>query len=78
MAFKGVDYYQLDDLLSDDEKMVRNLTREFMEQKVLEILGCLMLPHVFCYGHRYNPYSFTCAMHGTCIPTLFEPCPVIR
>ena len=34
MAFKGVDYYQIDDLLSDDEKMVRNLTREFMEKEV--------------------------------------------
>lgn len=34
MAFKGVDYYQIDDLLSDDEKMSRNLTREFMEKEV--------------------------------------------
>ena len=34
MAFKGVDYYRIDDLLSDDEKMVRNLTREFMEKEV--------------------------------------------
>ncbi len=34
MSFKGVDYYKIDDLLSDDEKMVRNLTREFMEKEV--------------------------------------------
>ena len=34
MSFKGVDYYEIDGLLSDDEKMVRNLTREFMEKEV--------------------------------------------
>lgn len=34
MTFKGVDYYKIDDLLSDDEKMVRNLTREFLEKEV--------------------------------------------
>ncbi len=34
MAFKGVDYYKIDELLSDDEKMVRNLTREFLEKEV--------------------------------------------
>ena len=34
MSFKSVDYYKIDDLLSDDEKMVRNLTREFMEKEV--------------------------------------------
>jgi len=32
--FKGVDYYQIDDLLSDDEKMVRSLTRDFLEKEV--------------------------------------------
>ncbi len=34
MSFKGVDYYNIDDLLSDDEKMVRTLTREFLEKEV--------------------------------------------
>ena len=32
MSFKGVDYYKIDDLPSDDEKMIRSLTREFLEE----------------------------------------------
>ncbi|MEE9398752.1 MAG: acyl-CoA dehydrogenase family protein [Dehalococcoidales bacterium] len=34
MKFKGVDYYQIDVLLSDEEKMTRNLVREFLEKEV--------------------------------------------
>ncbi len=34
MKFKGVDYYRIDDLLSDEEKMTRNLVREFLEKEV--------------------------------------------
>lgn len=31
MAFRGVDYYNIDDLLSDEEKMLRATVREFLE-----------------------------------------------
>jgi glutaryl-CoA dehydrogenase len=31
MKFRGVDYYQLEELFSEDEKMTRNLVRDFME-----------------------------------------------
>ena len=34
MSFKGIDYYKIDDLPSDDEKMLRSLTREFLEEEV--------------------------------------------
>jgi len=34
VSFKGVDYYKIDDLPSDDEKMIRSLTREFLEEEV--------------------------------------------
>lgn len=34
MAFKGVDYYNIDALLSDEEKMTRNTVREFLEREV--------------------------------------------
>jgi len=34
MIFKGVDYYNIDDLLSEEEKMTRNLVREFMAKEV--------------------------------------------
>jgi glutaryl-CoA dehydrogenase len=36
--FHGVDYYQLDELLSEDEVLVRNTVREFVEEKVLPII----------------------------------------
>jgi len=34
MKFQGVDYYQIDELLSEDEKMTRTLVREFLENEV--------------------------------------------
>ena len=34
MKFQGVDYYHLDDLLSEDEKMTRTLVREFLEKEI--------------------------------------------
>ncbi len=34
MAFKGVDYYNIDALFSDEEKMTRNMVREFLEKEI--------------------------------------------
>jgi len=34
MKFKGVDCYNIDELLSEEEKMTRNLVREFLEKEV--------------------------------------------
>lgn len=34
MAFKGVDYYNIDALLSDEEKMTRNTVRGFLEKEI--------------------------------------------
>ncbi len=36
--FQGVDYYQIDDLLSEDEKLVRNTVREFVDERILPII----------------------------------------
>jgi glutaryl-CoA dehydrogenase len=36
--FRGVDFYQADDLLSEDEKMVRQTVRAFVDDKVLPII----------------------------------------
>ena len=36
--FQGVDYYHLDDLLSQDELLVRNTVREFVDDNVLPII----------------------------------------
>ena len=33
MRFKGVDYYDIDELLSDAERMTRNVVREFLEKE---------------------------------------------
>jgi len=38
MAFQGVDYYNIDDLLSEDEKMVRQTVRDFVENEVMPII----------------------------------------
>ena len=34
MKFQGVDYYQIDELLSEEEKMTRTLVRKFLESEV--------------------------------------------
>jgi len=39
MKFKGVDYYQLDELLSEEEKMTRNLVREFSEKEFAPLVA---------------------------------------
>lgn len=37
--YKGVDYYGIDDLLTEDERMVRDTVREFVEEKFLPGVG---------------------------------------
>lgn len=36
--FKGADFYQLDDLLTEEERMVRDTVRDFVEEKYLPIV----------------------------------------
>ena len=36
--FKGADFYNTDDLLTDDEKMVRDSIREWVDEKVIPII----------------------------------------
>lgn len=36
--FQGVDYYNLDDLLSEEEILVRNTVREFVDEKVIPVI----------------------------------------
>jgi glutaryl-CoA dehydrogenase len=38
MAFQGVDFYQLDDLLSEEEKLIRDTVRSFVEDRVLPVI----------------------------------------
>jgi glutaryl-CoA dehydrogenase len=38
MGFRGVDFYRMDDLLTDEERMVRDTVRRFVDEKVLPII----------------------------------------
>ncbi len=38
MAFQGVDYYRIDDLLTPEQKLVRQTVREFVEAEVIPII----------------------------------------
>ncbi|MEE8318246.1 MAG: hypothetical protein V3R36_01265, partial [Dehalococcoidales bacterium] len=38
MKFQGVDYFNVDDLLSDNEKMTRNLVRDFLEKEIAPLI----------------------------------------
>ncbi|MFT7461855.1 MAG: glutaryl-CoA dehydrogenase [Pseudohongiellaceae bacterium] len=37
-TYRGLDYYQLDDLLTEDEIMVRDMTRDFVDSAVMPII----------------------------------------
>src|SRR5216684_251143 len=38
MPFKGVDFYRIDDLLSDEERMVRDTVRRFVDERVIPVI----------------------------------------
>jgi glutaryl-CoA dehydrogenase len=38
MAFSGVDFYRIDDLLSDEERMVRDTVRRFVDERVVPVI----------------------------------------
>ena len=45
MPFKGVDFYRIDDLLTDEERMVRDTVRRFVDDRVLPIIDNIDLDH---------------------------------
>jgi glutaryl-CoA dehydrogenase len=38
-AYRGLDYFDLDELLTDEERMVRDLTRDFVSEHVMPVIG---------------------------------------
>jgi glutaryl-CoA dehydrogenase len=38
MPFRGVDFYRIDDLMSDEEKLVRDTVRRFVDDKVMPVI----------------------------------------
>ena len=49
MGYKWLDYYNLDELFSEEEKMTRNEVREFMEQEIK--------PHIVDAFHQEKPFD---------------------
>jgi glutaryl-CoA dehydrogenase len=47
MAFEGVDFFEMDDLLEDDERAVRNLVRDWVESEVIPIIEHHYVEHTF-------------------------------
>ena len=47
MAFRGVDYYGIDELLSDEERLVRDTVRAFVDEKVMPRIGRCFRDGVF-------------------------------
>ena len=45
--FQGIDFYRIDDLLSDDEKLTRDTVRKFVEKEVMPDIGDWYLEGVF-------------------------------
>lgn len=45
--FQGVDFYDTDSLLSDDERMVRDAVREWVEDRFLPLIGEAYVQHRF-------------------------------
>ncbi len=39
MSFHGVDFYELDDLLSEEERLVRDTVRPWVSEKVIPVIG---------------------------------------
>ncbi len=38
MPFKGVDFYRIDDLLTDEERMVRDTVRRFVDERIVPVI----------------------------------------
>jgi glutaryl-CoA dehydrogenase len=47
MAFEGVDFFEMDDLLEDDERAVRDLVRDWVESEVIPIIEHHYMEHTF-------------------------------
>ncbi len=48
--FRGVDFYNVDELLSEEERLVRNAVREFLEKEIV--------PHIADAWHEEKPLNF--------------------
>ena len=47
MGFEGVDFFEMDDLLEDDERAVRDMVRDWVESEVIPIIEHHYVEHTF-------------------------------
>jgi len=68
MKFQGVDYYHIDELLSEEEKMTRNLVREFLEKEVEPLITEAFHQEKPLNLEELAPKMGELGMIGTCLP----------
>lgn len=68
MKFKGVDYYNIDELFSDEEKMTRNLVREFLEKEVEPLIADAFHQEKPLNMEEIAPKMGELGIIGACIP----------
>ena len=39
MGFKGVDFYSIDKLLSEEERLIRDTVREFVDNRIIPLIN---------------------------------------
>jgi glutaryl-CoA dehydrogenase len=47
MSFEGVDYYDMDSLLNEEERAVRDMVRDWVEEQVLPVINRHYVEHTF-------------------------------
>ena len=47
MSFEGVDYYDMDSLLNEEERAVRDMVRDWVEEQVLPVINHHYVEHTF-------------------------------
>ena len=57
-AFPGVDYLDFDSLLTEEQKLVRQTVRDFVDDRVMPIIEC---DH--CPDHSVQESSYRLAIH---------------
>jgi len=68
MKFQGVDYYNIDELLSEEEKMTRNLAREFFEKEIEPLVADAFHQEKFLDMNEFAPKMGEMGMIGSIIP----------
>lgn len=69
MKFKGVDYYNFDSLLTEEEILVRNTVREFVDEQVIPIIEDYYMRGEF--PHQLIPKMAELGIFGATLPAKY-------